>query len=63
MRAHVIGHAQLGAVRIAKIEFRKIAVEMLLAAMLVRSDHAALEDREHALDGVGGCRSAGVRSR
>lgn len=39
-------------VRIAEIELRQIAVQMLLAAMLVHALHAALEGREEAFDRV-----------
>ncbi len=45
--------AGLDPVRIAKIEFCQIAVKVRLATMLVDADHAALEYREIALDGVG----------
>ena len=34
---------------IAKVEFSKIAVQMLLVTMLINAAHAALEDREEAL--------------
>ena len=44
---------QAHAVAIAEIEFAKIAVQMLLAAMLIDALHAALEDRKVAFDGVG----------
>ena len=37
----------------AEIVFREVAVQMLLRAVLVDALHAALEDREVALDGVG----------
>ena len=37
---------------VAKIKFRQIAMQMLLAAMLVDAFHAAFEDREIAFDGV-----------
>ena len=46
-------YAQPDAVAIAEIELRQIAVQMLLAAMLVDALHAALEDRVVAFDGVG----------
>ena len=36
------------AVIVPEIKFREIAVQMLLAAMLVHALHAALEDREVA---------------
>ena len=37
----------------AEIELGKIAVQMLLAAMLVHTFHPALEDRIEAFDGIG----------
>ena len=43
----------LDPVVIAEIEFRQIAVKVLLVAMLVDALHAALENREYALDGIG----------
>ena len=43
----------LDRLRVAEIELGQIAVKMLLAAMLVNADHAALEDAVVALDGVG----------
>ena len=50
--SHVI-HAKGNAVVIAEIKLSEIAVQMLLAAMLVGAFHAALEDAEIVLDGVG----------
>src|SRR5205823_6419365 len=41
------------AIGIAEVEFRQVAVQMLLATMLVNADHAALEDRVEAFDGIG----------
>src|SRR5579871_3505066 len=38
---------------ITEVEFAEVADEMRLAAMLVDARHAALEHREHVLDGVG----------
>ena len=46
--------AEASAVRIAIVELRKVAVEVLPLAMLIDTDHAALEDAEEAFDGVGG---------
>ena len=46
-------YAQPNAIGIAEIKLREIAVQVLLAAMLVDALHAALEDRIVALDGVG----------
>src|SRR4051794_36929530 len=43
--AFCIVYAQPHPIGIAEIELREIAVQMLLAAMLVNPDHAALEDR------------------
>ena len=48
---HVV-HAQLGAVAVAEVELSHVAVEVLLAAMLVDALHAALEHAVEALDGV-----------
>jgi hypothetical protein len=45
-------NAQPDAVRIAEIELGEIAMQMLLAAVLVGSDHAALEKREIAFCAV-----------
>ena len=50
---HPVGEAQLDPMVVAEIELGEVAVEVLLAAVLVDAAHAALEDREHALDGVG----------
>jgi hypothetical protein len=49
-----IVNAKLLAIGIAEIEFGKIAVKVLLAAMLVNSDHATFENRVIALNGIGG---------
>ena len=48
----LVVHAELGAVAVAEIELRQIAVQMLFAAMLIDALHAALEDREEAFDRV-----------
>ena len=48
-----IVHAQLHPVVVPKVELREVAVQVLLAAVLVGALHAALEDGEVALDGVG----------
>ena len=42
--------AKRGTIRVAKIELSQIAVQVLLAAMLINALHAALEDRVVALD-------------
>lgn len=52
VEAHRIAHAKLRAIAVAEVKFRKIAVQVLLAAMLIDAAHAALEDEEAALDGV-----------
>ena len=46
-------HAQRDAVVVAEIELRKIAVKVLFCTMLIGALHAALENREHAFDGIG----------
>ena len=38
---------------IAKVEFGKVALQMLLADVVIRSDDAPFEDREVALNRVG----------
>jgi hypothetical protein len=40
------------AIAVAKLELRKIAVQVLLAAMLINALHAALEDAEIAFHRV-----------
>jgi hypothetical protein len=50
LRVH---HAELGAVVIAEIEFGKIAMQMVAAAMLVDAFHAALKHAEIPLKGIG----------
>lgn len=45
--------AELDAVIVAEVKFREIAVQMLLAAVLIDAAHPALEDREEALDRIG----------
>jgi hypothetical protein len=45
-------YAEPDSIAIAEIEFGKVAVQMLLAAMLVDAFHAALEDRIVAFNGV-----------
>ena len=44
--------SEADAVRIAEIELGEVAVKVTLGAMLIDAYHAALEDREEALDGV-----------
>lgn len=52
--AHAFGifDAHGRAVRVAKIELGKVAMNVLFAAVLVDAVHAALEDREEAFNGV-----------
>lgn len=50
---HRIVDAKFDAVVLAEIEFSQIALQVLLAAALIRADHAALEDREEAFERVG----------
>ena len=55
-RAHgalYVIYAQPDAIAITKIEFGKVAMQMLFAAMLVDTLHAALENRIAAFNGVG----------
>lgn len=51
------------AVGVAEVIFRQIAVQVLLAAMLVDAPHPALEDAEVAFDGVGVDGAAHVLAR
>jgi len=59
-RALGIVNPQFGAVAVPEAEFIQVALEVLLAAVLVNPDHAALEDAEGSLDGVGCHVAAGV---
>jgi len=45
--------AEFDAVIVAEVKFREVAVQVLLAAVLIDAAHAALEDREEALDRIG----------
>src|SRR5690349_11572816 len=45
--------AQLGAVVGPEIELSQITLQVLLAAMLIGADHAALKDRKEAFQRVG----------
>ena len=47
-----IAHTERGAAVVTEVEFRQVAVEVSLAAMLIDADHAAFEHREHVLDSV-----------
>src|SRR6185437_7731722 len=49
-----IVHAKRNAVVMAEVKLRKIAVQMLFAAMLVDAEHAAFEHTEIAFNRVGG---------
>ena len=51
--ASSVVNAEFDAIGVAEIELGEIAVKVLFAAMLIDADHAALEDAEIALDGVG----------
>jgi len=46
-------YAEPNAIAIAEIKLSEIAVQVLLAAMLIDALHAALEDRIVVLDGIG----------
>ena len=52
--ARYVIYAELGAIGIAEIKFREVAVKVALAAMLIDALHAALEHAEEAFNGVGG---------
>jgi hypothetical protein len=51
-RTFPVLNADCRTIRIAKVELSKVAVQVLLAAMLVHALHAAFENRVIALDGV-----------
>jgi hypothetical protein len=57
--ARDVANAKRNAVVVTKIKLGQIAVKMLLAAVLVDTDHAALEDVVVAFNGVGGDESPG----
>ncbi len=48
-------NAYCGAIVVTEIEFRQIAVQVLLGTMLIDAAHSALENREVAFDRIGGC--------
>src|SRR5437773_1579152 len=52
INANLIIHTNRDTIAIAEVELGQIAVEMLSRAMLVDANHAALEHREVAFDGV-----------
>ena len=58
--AHKIIHAERGACVVTKIELREIAVQMLLAAVLINALHAALKNREVAFNRISGHVAANV---
>jgi len=60
-RAAFVADSKRLAVRIAEIEFVQIPLQMLHAAMLVGSDHAALKEAEGAFNGVGRNFAARIR--
>src|SRR5882672_2569727 len=49
---HVLDAKRL-AIAVAEIELRKVAVQVIVGAVLIDTLHAAFEDREESLDGVG----------
>src|SRR5437762_13175368 len=51
--AVLIFDAERLAIAIAEIEFSKVAVQVIVPAVLVDALHSALEDREESFDGVG----------
>src|SRR2546430_16710258 len=55
-----IRHTELGAIVVSEVELGDIALKMLLANMVIRSDQAALEDVEEALGGIDMSGSASV---
>src|SRR5205807_5636975 len=58
--ALLVIETERGAGVVAEIKFGRVAVQVPLMAMLVNADHAALEHREEALNGIGVCGSADV---
>lgn len=48
-----VAHAERLAIVVPKIKLCNVAVQMVVAAVLVHALHAALEHREEAFDGVG----------
>jgi hypothetical protein len=51
--ASIIVDAEGGAIAVPEIELGKVAVKVLLAAMLIDAFHPAFEDGKEAFDGVG----------
>ncbi len=49
----VIFHAERNAIVVAEVELRKVAVQVVMGAVLIDALHAALEHGEKALHGVG----------
>lgn len=55
-RAARIVNPKLRSVVVSEIKLRQVSLlQMVGAAMLIHPRHTALEDRKHALDGVGWC--------
>jgi len=52
--ALLVLHPELAAVVVAKDELVQVALEVLLPAVLIDANHAALEDAEEPLNRVGG---------
>lgn len=48
------------AVRVAKIKFAQVAVQVLLRAVLIDALHAALENRKVAFNGIRGALATGI---
>jgi hypothetical protein len=51
--AVLIVYAKRDAVVIAEVEFSKVAVQVIVSAVLIDALHAALEDRKETFDGIG----------
>ena len=60
MRALSVIDAKPNAVRIPEIELVQIRLQMILAAVLIDADHAALENAKEAFDGVCRGRAASI---
>jgi len=60
IRAHGVINAQSGARIVPEIELRKIAVKVLLIALLIDTPHPALERVEEAFNGVRGYVAASI---
>jgi hypothetical protein len=51
--AHLVIYAKAGAVVKAEFEFRNVALQVLFFALVIGTDHAALEDAKEILGSVG----------